>query len=76
MLKMWTIYEKPVDFPDAFVVRLVTSTADGPEVHPVTHTFPTLQAARKYVAAVAPHTVIMQPWGFDEFVGVACEVWG
>jgi len=47
-LIVWTIYEAPDDFPDGFVTRPWTTTADGP-VPGMAHLSATLDAAREAV---------------------------
>lgn len=48
-LPMWTIYERPSDFPNDFVVRRCVASADGVKFDLEAQTAPTLEEARKLV---------------------------
>jgi len=43
---MWTIYDRPTDFPESYVVRLWWGVTPEPDAH----SFPTLAEAREHVA--------------------------
>ena len=47
-LVLWTIYERPTDYPDCFVVRMWNMSARFVEPGEA-HTFPTLEAAREFL---------------------------
>lgn len=49
VLPMWTIYERPTDYPDGFVVRRCVASKDG-VVHDLEAQYaPTLEEARKHI---------------------------
>jgi hypothetical protein len=47
-MDVWTIYERPRDYPDSYVVRAWTTRGGEPTPGPA-RTAPTLDAARKLV---------------------------
>lgn len=65
LLRMWTIYAHPLDFPDSFVVRGHTATASGsvadPEPLAVTSTLIDAQAALLHLVGPALYCLPREP---------------
>lgn len=47
MLRMWTVYKHPTDYPEDYVARLFEVDADGPRPTPSIVIAPTLEFLRE-----------------------------
>lgn len=50
VLTIWTVYLRPLDYPDKVVVRPMDITPDGQiRTHPTPHLFDTVEQARDFL---------------------------
>lgn len=69
-MSLYTIYDKPPDFPDSYPVRRFDITGDDVTPGPIVGQGKTLEAARSYVPvglhriarAVTDHPTIIESW--------------